>query len=465
MRLFLSALFFLGSFAAQVEARGDFLERQSREFLGALIRLDTSNPPGNEIIAANYLKNHLDQAGIESRIYTSTGTRSSLIARLKSSGAKRPLVLMCHSDVVPADPKEWSTPPFEAVEKGGYLYGRGAADIKSMCAVELAILLHLHREKIPLQRDVIFFAQADEENGGGDRHIEWLLKNHWDAFGNAEFAVNEGGETAWNGRRVTEVRVQAAEKEYLDIKFEARGESGHSSIPREGNPVVSVARAVARLGDYKAPARLLDIVRQFLSRQAELTQDRDLRKIIEAVLKAKPGPELDEAADRLAVLKPDFAAMLRDTLVPTILQAGYKPNVVPASAQAVLNARLLPGRSVEAFIQELVPALEDPVIEINYEASKSREAGPMPTDTELYRSAQSAAKKVLPGAAVMPFMSAWTTDSQDLRARGVIVYGIDPPLSADDAERVHGKDERINLEALDLYAKYLLEIVLQVAKR
>ena len=183
----------------------------ARDLLKGLIRLNTSNPPGNEIFAANYLKERLDRGGIQSHVYTSTGTRSSLIARLKGSGAKKPLLLMCHTDVVPADAKDWETDPFEPIEKDGNLIGRGTADIKSMCAAEAAVLLRLKQDGVRLARDVIFFAEADEESGGSDRHIDWLLREHGEEL-DAELGLNEGGNTVFENGLITEIRLQASGK-------------------------------------------------------------------------------------------------------------------------------------------------------------------------------------------------------------------------------------------------------------
>jgi acetylornithine deacetylase/succinyl-diaminopimelate desuccinylase-like protein len=370
---------------------------------------------------------------------------------------------MCHTDVVPADRREWFSDPFIPLEKDGYLYGRGTADIKSMCAAELSILLWLKRGRILLARDVIFFAEADEETGNKERHIDWLLKEHGEKL-EAEFAINEGGNTLWGNGRPTEIRIQAAEKEYMDIILTARGPAGHASVPRLDNPVAALARAVVRVGDFRPPARLSPVVRAFLKRQAQSAAP-PLKEAIQQTLEAAPGPDLDRVAERLASVNPEYGAMLRDTVTPTILKAGYKSNVVPSEASAVFNARLLPGRTPLELVEELKSAIIDPAIEISYDPPTRQPVGPMPIDTALYRAAQEAARELSPEVLVMPFMAAWSTDSQDLRARGVTTYGIDPPLSEEDGEGVHGKNERISLAALDWYAGYLREIVLRVARK
>lgn len=444
--------------AALANPEFDRLKTEAREFLKDLVRFDTSNPPGNELPAAEYIKSKLDEVGLPSRIYVSTGTRASLIARLPGKSSKSPLILMCHTDVVPADPSEWSTPPFEPVERDGYLYGRGTADIKSMCAAQLALLRHFRRSGTRLPYDLIFFAEADEETGGPVRHIEWLLKEHPEAL-RARYAINEGGNTIWEGGRVAEIRVQAAEKEYMDVTLTARGTAGHASVPRPDNAISALSRAMARLSEWRAPAELNPVVRGFLETQQRSSSTVELSAAVAAVLSAKPGPDLDAAADRLTELNPEFGAVLRDTLTPTILQAGYKSNVIPAEAKAVVNARLMPGRDPEVLLARIRAAVDDPSIEVTAVPPSRKPVGPMPIDTPLYKAAVAAAPA---GTRVAPFMAAWTTDSQDLRGLGIVVYGIDPPLSLDDGERVHGKDERILLEGLDWYVLYVRDLLLKL---
>jgi acetylornithine deacetylase/succinyl-diaminopimelate desuccinylase-like protein len=442
--------------------RAGQLEQDSRAHLQALVALDTSNPPGNEIVAATYLKGVLEADGIESKLYTSTGTRTSLIARLRGKGAKRPLILMCHTDVVPADPKEWRFDPFTPTIKDGFMWGRGTADIKCMCAAEAAVMQALKRSSATLSRDVIFFAEADEENGARDRHIDWLLKNHAKEL-DAEFAINEGGDTVIENGKITEIRVQAAEKEYMDISMLARGQAGHSSVPRADNAVAAIARAVTRVNEMTLPATVNDVVRSFLARQQE-TAWPPLKNALAAVLQASDQEELDRAAEQLAELAPEFGAMLHDTVTPTILKAGYKSNVIPAEAEATLNARLLPGRVAADLAALLREAVDDPSVELRYDPPNRGPVTPMPTDTALYEAIKEVAKDQAPEARVMPFMTAWTTDSQDLRARGVITYGLIPPFTAEDGGRMHGKDERIELAALDWYVNFLQAVVLKVAQ-
>jgi acetylornithine deacetylase/succinyl-diaminopimelate desuccinylase-like protein len=437
---------------------------EAREHLRALIRFDTSNPPGNELPAAEYLKEKLDAAGIPADLYVSTGSRASGVARLKAPKAsrqRRPIILMCHTDVVPADPKEWATDPFSPVEKDGYIIGRGAADNKDMCAAELAVLVSLKRSTVPMSRDVLFFAEADEESGEKDRHIDWLLRAYPDLL-DARYAINEGGNTIWEKGRPVEMRVETAEKVYLDVTVAARGEAGHASVPRPDNAVAAIARAVTRLSEHRFKARLNDTVQLFLQRQAQ-TEEPEVKAAIFQVLRAAPGEALDAAADRLAAAKPEFGAMLRDTLSPTILSGGYKSNVIPASAEATFNARLLPGRDPADFLEELARVVDNPAVEVRADTAAARGSEVMPADTEFYRAIEASARELSPGIVVMPFMAAWTTDSQKLRERGVITYGVEPPMGSVE-QGVHGKNERLLLDALDWYVRFLHKLVVKAAE-
>lgn len=433
------------------------LQRETLVHAKALIALDTSNPPGNELIAAQYLEAELKKDGITSVLYTSTGTRTSLVARLKGDGSKRPLLLMCHTDVVPADPAGWTMTPFTPVEKDGYLYGRGAADIKSMCAAQLAVLVYLKRTATPLARDVIFFAEADEENGGAVRHINSLLRDKPELV-DAELGINEGGNSIWKDGKILEVRVEAAEKEYMDFTMTARGKAGHSSVPTADNALGRLVRAVDRVASHRFPVVLNAVTKSFLEAQAS-TAEPAVAAAIKAVLDAPEGRARDDAGSALARLAPEIGAMLRDTVTPTMLKAGYKSNVIPADATATFNTRLLPGHKAEDMIETIRMLTNDPKIELAFEPPTRAPVGPMPIDTDLFRAAVS----VRPDVRVIPYMAAWTTDSQDLRGRGVIMYGIDPPMTHDDLERVHGNDERLPLAGLDWYALYLRDIVVKTA--
>lgn len=436
--------------------------------LQALVRLDTSNPPGDEILAARYLRETLGREGIAGEVFVSTGTRASLVARLKAQGPARgrPFLLMCHTDVVPAERARWSVDPFAGTEKDGFIWGRGTADIKGMCAAELMVVELLKRARVPLSRDVIFFAQADEESGtpdsgvgGSDRHLAWFLREHGDAV-DAEYGLNEGGHTLWRSGAIAAIHLQVAEKRYLDVKLVARGTPGHSSLPRADNPVHALARALARLSAWRPPVEIHPVVLRFLQDgAAQGTQER--RELIAAL----SGPGWEEAARRLEELDPETGALLHDTAAATIVRGGYKANVVPSRAEAVVNCRLMPGRDPERFVEELRRVVAEPGVEVSYEPDPLPPVAAMPLDTPLHQAVEAAAAEAAPGAPVSPLLSAWSTDSQSLRARGTIMYGLDPPLSAEDAGRAHGDDERISIDALNAYLRLLYRVTLRMTAR
>lgn len=435
-------------------------EREALAHLKALIRIDTSNPPGNEILAARYLRDALSRDGIRSELLISSGTRGSLVARLPGSGRKRPLLIICHTDVVPADRSKWSVDPFGAVEKDGYLYGRGAADIKGMCAAELTVMSLLRRHQVSLDRDVIFLAQADEESGGSDRHLDWLIDKHFDKL-DAEFGINEGGFILWRDGRIAAIDLQCGEKQYLDLNLSVRGKAGHSSKPGREDAVHVLVRALGRLADWEPEFEFPEVSMAYL-RAVREDSSPELRREINRLLGAE-GKARSAAARAIAGLSPEHGAILKDTCAVTILKAGYKSNVIPATAEAVVNCRLLPGSDVARFVSSLQDVMREPGVEVGYTRPKFPSPPAMPIDSELFRAVENAAGELAPGAPVRPYMAAWSTDSLAFRARGVKVYGLDPPLTVEDGERSHGADERIPVAALGPYLKLLYGVVLRLA--
>ena len=427
-----------------------------KEHLRGLVRLDTSNPPGNEILAARYLERALAEDGIVSEIFVSTGTRASLVARVKGNGSKRPFLLSCHTDVVPADRARWSVDPFGAVEKDGYVMGRGAADIKGLCAAELMVLKLIKRSGVRLERDVAFFAQADEEVGGSERHLTWLLREHGDAL-DAEFGVNEGGHTVWRDGKLAAIHLQAAEKQYLDVTLIARGSSGHSSVPRADNPIYAIGRALARLSAWEPPLERHPVALRFL--QTTVTPGGERARLVEKLA----GRGWEKAARALEKLDPEAGALFHDTVSATIVHGGYKENVVPAEARATVNCRLMPGRDPKSFVRDLAAVIREPSIELKFDADALPSIPSMPMDTPLYFAIRDSLRELSPGATVAPFMSAWSTDAQSIRARGTIVYGLDPPMTPEDADRAHGDDERIGIAAMNAYLRLLYSVTLKVA--
>ena len=453
----LAAALLLTLSAAQGRAAPDWaaLGRDAAQMTAELIRLDTSNPPGNEVLAAEHLKAALAAEGIDGVLLTSTGTRTSLVARLKGDGTARPLLHICHTDVVPADRAGWTVDPFGAVEKDGLLYGRGAADIKSMCGAQFVVMRELKRSGVRLKRDVIFLAQADEESGEPDRHAVWLTARHWDLL-DAEYAVNEGGFSLWKDGAIGRLDLQCAEKRYVDLKLLARGTPGHASIPNADNPVHALARAVARLSAWTPPFEPSELAVGTVRAQAGVEP-------LKTAAAGLTGKDAKAAAARVAKLSPELGALLRDTCAATVLKAGYKSNVVPGEAEAAVNCRLLPGRDLNVFLDELRAVLAEPSVSVKYLGPPLDAIPAMPFDGPFVEALKAAAAEAAPGAPVTPFLSPWSTDAEVFRSRGVKVYGLDPPLRLEDKERAHGNDERIPVAALTPYTRLLYLLTLKLA--
>jgi acetylornithine deacetylase/succinyl-diaminopimelate desuccinylase-like protein len=438
---------------------GSAAAAEGLEHLKAIVRLDTSNPPGNEAKVTDYLSGQLRSAGLEPLLFEAQPQRSSLVVRYKGSGAKKPLLIMSHIDVVPVERGLWSVPPFEGVVKDGYLWGRGTLDDKGMAAAELETMLQLARQKPRLARDVIFLAEADEE-AGGTYGMDFLLEKHPDLF-DAELVLNEGGRVIWDAqKRIRYLGVQTSEKIYQDFTLVAHGVAGHSSIPAGENPVERLVAALARVGEIRFPVALNDTTRSFFQGIATLLPE-DERECAASLENSPPG----ERCAALLSKNPNFNAMLRTTCTPTMMNAGYKENVIPASARANLNCRILPDTDLPQFTEMLRKQVHDP----NVELDPARDYPPMvaasSTRTPLYEAIQKVAASLASDAPVVPYMSPGGTDSQVLRKRGMVAYGLLPfPIQEEDLRTMHANDERISLEAFAWGEAMLSRIVLEVAR-
>jgi acetylornithine deacetylase/succinyl-diaminopimelate desuccinylase-like protein len=344
------------------------------------------------------------------------------------------------------------------VIKDGYLYGRGAIDDKGMLAANLAVFLELKRSRARLNRDVIFLATDDEETSG-DASIRMLIAKHWEKFA-AGFAINEGGNVFVKNGKVQYVGVQASEKVATNVVVIARGTSGHASQPTKDNPVVHLAAAVAKIGNYSAPVHFTAIVRRYFEGLAPLEDDE-----IGKWMRSMDTPDRGEHAQRvISDASPLWNSMLRDTIAPTVLTAGVANNVIPAEARANLNVRLLPGDSVNALINELNKLVNDPQVRLEVQPNAGLAAPPSSLESDFYGVITKVVTREFGGAPALPFQSTWLTDSAQLRLHNVQAYGLVPfPLTQDDLQRMHGNDERIPLAAFDKGVDVLLKIVTEFA--
>ncbi|HEY6128924.1 MAG TPA: M20/M25/M40 family metallo-hydrolase [Candidatus Acidoferrum sp.] len=417
------------------------LAREATGWLADLIKINTTNPPGNEEEAAKYIAAVLSKEGIKSELLPMTPGRSALVARLNSTTFADPskaLLLVAHMDVVGVERAKWTVDPFGAVPKDGYIYGRGAVDDKGMLAANLAAFIALKRANARLNRDVIFLATASEE-GGGDASIRMLIAKYWDRIA-AKYSINEGGNVFVKNGKVQYVAVQASEKVAVNVTVIARGTGGHASIPLKDNAVTHLSAAVEKIGNYVAPLHFTTIVRRYFEGIAPL-QDDEIAKWIRSLDTSDRG---EHAARVISDANPMWNAMLRDTISPTMLTAGVRANVIPSEARATLNIRLLPGNTITALLADLNKLVNDPQVKLEVQPDAGLAAPDSSLETDFYAAIVKASAEEFNGAPVLPFQSTWATDSAQLRLHNVQSYGLVPfPLTDEDIKRMHGDDERI----------------------
>ncbi len=438
----------------------DSLSERARRYLIDLVRIDTSNPPGGETGVARYLKKVAEEEGIGSELAGSDGSRLNFIARLRGSGRERPLLLMAHSDVVPAEASNWSVPPFSAEVRDRFVYGRGTVDDKSLLAAELAVMVELKRTSRQLARDIILLAESDEEEGSSG--IQWMARNAWSKI-DAEFALNEGGLglDVPGGPRV--YQIQTAEKVPTPVVVRARGTAGHGSLPRADNALLRVARAVIRLAEADQPVRLNPTTRRYLAEMAQLPGYTWLAAMLPRLQRSQTAiPAADEIRDR----DPELAAQLRTTVSPDVIRAGSVVNVIPSTAEALVDVRRLPNETREEVMARLRKIVHDSQIDLlPMPGHDMPSTEPSSLSTALYRAMESAFRQADPKAVVVPYMTRGATDGSYLRQKGMAVYGV-PLFAREDKEtRAHGNDERISVESLAAGTNLLWEIVLKVAAK
>lgn len=447
--------------AAPGEADWRALGEEAAALLAQYLRINTTNPPGNEIAAARWLAGLLQQEGIETRIFEPRAGKANLYARLRGNGSARPLILLNHMDVVLASPEYWQVDPFAGVVQDGYVWGRGALDMKGEGIVQLMTMLILKRANVPLKRDIIFLATADEEIGAGVG-AAWFVEHHAELIGDAEFLINEGGTTRANGRGgVDYYGVGTTEKSPFWLDMTARGTAGHGSRPTPDNPVHRLIGALQRVADWSSRSALIvtPVVERYFRDLAVLERDTLARRWFSDIRAALR----DTAAVRVITADITYNALLRNTISITGLKGSDKTNVIPPIATAVLDVRLLPGQEPAAFLAELARVIGDTAVTVkpqgpNWSATES------PVDTELFRAIVAAARARHPGVVVTTPMLAGFTDSHYFRRLGIASYGMGPfPLTQAESRGVHGNDERLSLEALRFGVRFYYDVVTRVA--
>jgi acetylornithine deacetylase/succinyl-diaminopimelate desuccinylase-like protein len=389
------------------------------------LSIDTTNPPGDVSEAAEFLHQILQKEGISSElIWTDKKTgKVNVLARLEGNGDKPPLLMLNHMDTVPVDRSGWSVDPFKGIKKNGYIYGRGALDMKNFGIVQLMSMILLKRNKVPLERDVFFLAVADEETSGA-LGSGWIAENKWQDI-EAEYVLDEGG-FGTQGFFVNQDKlifsVGVAEKQVLWLKLQVEGTSGHGSMPPPENANFILAQAMNRVALHQTPIQITPVVK--------------------------------EMKRRLGVLDdtPYNNALLRNTISLTVLK-GYvgnppKSNVIPGKSEAVLDCRLLPGQNPDDFVKQLEKIIDDPRVRLEY-IERPVESIVSPYETELFQVIETEAKKLFPNSETVPTLVIYGTDSRFYRRRGASCYGFFPgPVSMEEYRTIHGNDERIRESSL-----------------
>ena len=447
--------------APQGDAEWNALGAEAGSLLSRYLRINTTNPPGNEIVAARWLAAVLRREDIEVQILEPAPGKANLYARLRGDGSARPLILLNHMDVVLASPAYWQVDPFSGVVQGGYIWGRGALDMKGEGIVQLMTLLILKRAGVPLKRDVIFLATSDEEIGAGVG-AGWFAEHHADLIRNAEFLINEGGTIRANERGgVDYYGVGTTEKSPFWLDMTARGAPGHGSRPTPDNPVHRLVRALDRITDWRTPLVVIPAAERYFRDLASIETDSMRRRWFADIRVALR----DSVAVRTITADLTYNALLRNTISITGLQGSDKTNVIPPLATAALDVRLLPGQEPAVFLAELQRVVGDTAVTFRPQGP-SWPATESATDTELFRAIAAVAHIRHPNALVTTPMLAGFTDSHYFRRLGIASYGLGLfPLTTSDSRGVHGNDERVSLDALRFGVRFLYDVVRRVAAK
>jgi len=432
------------------------VEKKAGELLGEYIRINTTNPPGNETAGAIFLKHHLLRYGFESQILEAEPGRGNLISIWKGKGEKPPLLLLNHIDVVPVEEDKWKNFPFSGKEINEEIWGRGSLDCKSLGITQLMVLSLLKESGFTPKRDIIFAATADEE-AGSSKGIGWLVENHYDLL-TAGFVINEGGGygIALNGKNL--YLCQVAEKGVLWIRITFFGEAGHASIPTEKNCVVEMGKTIAAINEYHPPLKRTNLTLSFME---SLKTTGNLKGSIDKILDANTHKSgLKEIKDK--GLRNVITAMLHNTFVPTVATGGKKINVIPSECSCEIDCRMLPGDTPKSIVKEikgLIPKTCDYKIEIIAESNPTLSS----PDTLLYKLLEKSLLKHDPKAELVPIISSGATDSRFFRQKGAQAYGFFPiqvgSSMNDYLKGIHGHNERISLLNLSFAIKVLFDTV------
>lgn len=423
------------------------------------LRLDTTNPPGHEMKAADFYKKVLDAEGIENRVFEFAPGRGDLWARIPASTSptKRPIILLNHMDVVTSDASHWKLPPFSGEIRDGYIWGRGAQDMKDEGLAQLVVMVMLKRENVVLDRDVIFLAVGDEEVA--DLGTDWFIKNQSELLGNAEFLINEGGENLFENGKVRYVGIDVGEKTTYWLHVVAHGRPGHGSRPNPDSAPNRLVHALDRILAYKTPLRVLPVVDEFLKDMARYESPdqavyyRNIRKAV-----------LDKNFQAQVERDESLNFLLRDTISLTMMGGSEQTNVIPPEAWANLDVRILPGGDPKTVLTALRKVVNDPNVTIEPEFPDFQVANYSGTDNALWGVIKEVSAKYFPGTPVVPHITSGYTENQRYRPLGMVAYGFNPyTATEEEGNTEHGNDERIRVEEVRRGPRILFDVVAGLA--
>ena len=434
-------------------------QQLAREIYRELVNINTTAERGSTTLAADAIARRLKAAGFPGRDIFQGGpkpTKGNLVFRYHGSGARKPLILLAHLDVVEAKREDWTHNPFTFEENDGFFYGRGSADDKPMAAIFTANLIRYKQEGFVPDRDLILVLTADEE-GGPDNGVAWLLKNHRDKIDGA-YALNEGGGGSLRNWKPLLHSVQATEKVPVNFQLKVTNKGGHSSMPMPDNAIYRLAGALERLGTYQFPVQLNEVSKVFFERTAQIEVPE-----FAAAMKAIAANPDDSAAAATLSTQPRYRSMLRTTCVATRLFGGHADNALPQLATANVNCRIVPNVAPAEVREQLLRVFNDPQVEISAAPALTPSA-PSPLIAELMGPVESLTKQMWPGTPVIPTMSTGATDGRYLREQGIPTYGVSGLFGDMDDNRAHGRDERMLIKSFFEGHEFLYQLVKQLSQ-
>ncbi|MGE0125660.1 MAG: M20/M25/M40 family metallo-hydrolase [Vicinamibacterales bacterium] len=442
------------------------VDAETLKHFQAIVQIDSTDPPttppGVEKPVVDYLRSVLEKEGIATETFALEDHRPNLVARLKGNGSKRPLLLMAHTDTVNIDAAKWSHPPFSALRQDGYIYGRGTVDDKDNVAATLMALLTLKRQNVPLDRDVIALFEAGEE-GAVRFGIQFMVDRHFATI-DSEFCLAEGGSLNRQGGKVTFASVQTLEKIPRAITLTARGTAGHGSVPLRTNAVVKLTNAVSTVARWKPPISFNETTAAYFKRLATIS-DPAAAERYRAILGGDPKAQ-DAADEYFLDHEPRHGSTIRTSISPTMIQAGYRTNVIPSEVSATLDVRMMPDQDPAAFLEMVKKVVNDPTVEVTYGARDVRPSGISRLNTDAFAAIEANMKKHY-DVITLPAMSTGATDMAYLRAKGIQCYGVGPAIDIEDGPKgfgAHSDQERINEAELYRFVRAYYDIVTDLVR-